>query len=150
MGGREHLGEDPIHLLAGFGGAQLLEQPPGRVHVRVERHRQPGAVVQLVEFAIPPVDLGVLQQDRGEVEIEGLQAPRDGGENAVHHLAVDLAATLLAIFGVFMTAVGVVPALLVWAYALAFFLVNDLVKVALFRRIHPYTAPPVDAGASAG
>ncbi len=64
--------------------------------------------------------------------------------------ATQVAATLLAIFGVFMTAVSVVPAFLVWGFAIVCFLVNDLVKVVLFRRIHPYTAPPVEAGASAG
>ena len=55
--------------------------------------------------------------------------------------ATQVVATLLAVYGVFMTAVGWVPALLVWGFALACFLANDLAKVVLFRRIHPYTAP---------
>ncbi|MEN6518664.1 MAG: plasma-membrane proton-efflux P-type ATPase [Methanospirillum sp.] len=53
--------------------------------------------------------------------------------------ATQLAATVLAVYGIFMTAVGWVPALLVWGFALACFIANDLVKVVLFRRIHPYT-----------
>jgi H+-transporting ATPase len=55
--------------------------------------------------------------------------------------ATELTAILgtgLAVFGIFMTPVGLVPALAVWGYALFFFIVNDLVKVRLFARIHPY------------
>ncbi len=47
--------------------------------------------------------------------------------------------TLLAVLGIFMTPVGLYLVVLVWAYALFFFFVNDLVKVKLFRRIHPYS-----------
>ena len=56
-----------------------------------------------------------------------------------------LAATVLAVYGVFMTAVGWVPALLVWAFAIATFIINDLVKVVLFRRIHPYVVTQAPA-----
>ena len=48
-------------------------------------------------------------------------------------------ATLLAVIGVFMTPIGLILAILVWGYALFFFAVNDLIKVKLFRKIHPYS-----------
>ena len=47
--------------------------------------------------------------------------------------------TCLAIFGLFMQPLGLTLALVVWGYALFFFVVNDLVKVWLFTRIHPYS-----------
>ncbi|MGA9621675.1 plasma-membrane proton-efflux P-type ATPase [Methanoregula sp.] len=51
-----------------------------------------------------------------------------------------LAATLIAIFGVYvMTPIGWPLALIVWGYALAWFVINDQVKVLLFRKIHPYS-----------
>nr|WP_319376544.1 plasma-membrane proton-efflux P-type ATPase [uncultured Methanoregula sp.] len=48
-------------------------------------------------------------------------------------------ATLIAIYGVFMTPVGWALALIVWGYALVCFLINDQIKVLLFRKIHPYS-----------
>jgi H+-transporting ATPase len=48
-------------------------------------------------------------------------------------------ATLIAIYGVFMTPVGWTLALVVWGYALVSFMINDQVKVWLFRKIHPYS-----------
>jgi H+-transporting ATPase len=48
-------------------------------------------------------------------------------------------ATLIAIYGIFMTPVGWTLALIVWGYALVAFLINDLIKVWLFRKIHPYS-----------
>jgi H+-transporting ATPase len=49
-------------------------------------------------------------------------------------------ATLIAIYGVFiMTPIGWSLALIVWGYALVSFLVNDQIKVWLFRKIHPYS-----------
>jgi H+-transporting ATPase len=50
-----------------------------------------------------------------------------------------VAATMIAIYGVFMTPVGWTIALVVWGYALVFFVINDLIKVRLFRIIHPYS-----------
>jgi len=47
--------------------------------------------------------------------------------------------TSLAVFGIFMQPIGVIFALMIWAYALFFFVVNDIVKVRLFNRIHPYS-----------
>jgi H+-transporting ATPase len=48
-------------------------------------------------------------------------------------------ATLIAIYGVFMTPIGWTFALIIWGYALVSFLVNDQIKVWLFRKIHPYS-----------
>jgi H+-transporting ATPase len=48
-------------------------------------------------------------------------------------------ATLLAIYGVLMTPIGWTLALIIWGYALGFFLINDLIKVGLFKKIHPYS-----------
>jgi H+-transporting ATPase len=50
-----------------------------------------------------------------------------------------LVATLIAIYGIFMTPVGWTFALVVWGYALVSFLINDQIKVWLFRKIHPYS-----------
>jgi H+-transporting ATPase len=50
-----------------------------------------------------------------------------------------VAATLIAIYGLFMTSVGWMLALAVWAYALVFFVINDQIKVWIFRVIHPFT-----------
>lgn len=47
--------------------------------------------------------------------------------------------TLRAVLGIFMTPVGLYLAALVWAYALFFFVTNDLVKVKLFLKLHPYS-----------
>ncbi|MGD0081106.1 MAG: plasma-membrane proton-efflux P-type ATPase [Methanoregula sp.] len=47
--------------------------------------------------------------------------------------------TSFAIFGIFMQSIGLAFALLVWGYALFFFMINDAVKVRLFSRIHPYS-----------
>ena len=50
-----------------------------------------------------------------------------------------LLGTSLAVFGIFMQPIGLILALMVWAYALFFFVVNDYVKVRLFNHIHPYS-----------
>ncbi|MEN6611649.1 MAG: plasma-membrane proton-efflux P-type ATPase [Methanoregulaceae archaeon] len=50
-----------------------------------------------------------------------------------------IAATIIAIYGVFMTPIGWQLALIVWGYAFLAFLVNDQIKVWLFRKIHPYS-----------
>jgi H+-transporting ATPase len=50
-----------------------------------------------------------------------------------------LAATLIAVYGIVITPVGWSLALLVWGYALFSFLINDQIKVLLFRKIHPYS-----------
>jgi H+-transporting ATPase len=48
-------------------------------------------------------------------------------------------ATLIAVNGIFMTPVGLALALIVWGYALGWFVINDIIKVLLFRKIHPYS-----------
>jgi H+-transporting ATPase len=48
-------------------------------------------------------------------------------------MGTQLVATLIAVFGVFMTPIGWRMALLVWGYALAWFLVNDRIKIAALR-----------------
>jgi len=50
-----------------------------------------------------------------------------------------VAATLIAIYGIFMTPIGWTLAPIVWGYALIWFVINDLIKVRLFRMIHPYS-----------
>jgi H+-transporting ATPase len=46
-------------------------------------------------------------------------------------------ATLIAVYGLFMAPLGWYWAALVWAYALAWFLVNDCVKLAAYRLLDP-------------
>ncbi|OPY38381.1 MAG: Copper-exporting P-type ATPase B [Methanoregula sp. PtaU1.Bin051] len=48
-------------------------------------------------------------------------------------------ATLIAVYGLFMTPLGWTLALVVWGYALLFFVINDAIKVHLFRFIRPYS-----------
>jgi len=46
-------------------------------------------------------------------------------------------ATLAAVYGLFMAPIGWLPALLVWGYALAWFVVNDFIKRAGYRLFEP-------------
>lgn len=48
-------------------------------------------------------------------------------------LGTQLVATLIAVYGVFMSPIGWAWALIVWAYALIWFLINDRVKLAAYR-----------------
>ncbi|MBI1397983.1 MAG: HAD-IC family P-type ATPase [Betaproteobacteria bacterium] len=48
----------------------------------------------------------------------------------------EIVGTLFAVYGVFIAPVGWKLALLIWVYALAEFLVNDVVKIAVYRRLH--------------
>ena len=50
-------------------------------------------------------------------------------------------ATLIAVYGLFMTPLGWGWALFVWGYALAWFLVNDRVKLLAYRVFDPTEAP---------
>jgi H+-transporting ATPase len=56
-------------------------------------------------------------------------------------------ATLIAVFGVFMTPLGWGWALFVWGYALAWFLVNDQVKLLAYRLLDPVRDRPPAASA---
>jgi H+-transporting ATPase len=61
-------------------------------------------------------------------------------------------ATLIAVFGIFMTPLGWGWALFVWVYAIAWFLVNDQVKVLAYRILDPVKAnakPKADAAGDA-
>ena len=48
-------------------------------------------------------------------------------------------ATLIAVYGLFMTPLGWGWALFVWAYALVWFLFNDRVKLLAYRILDPVT-----------
>jgi H+-transporting ATPase len=52
-----------------------------------------------------------------------------------------LVANLIAVYGLFMTPIGWGWALFVWGYALAWFLVNDLLKLVAYRVFDPNAAP---------
>ncbi len=52
-------------------------------------------------------------------------------------MGTQLLATLIAVYGVFMTPIGWSWALFVWGYALAWFLVNDRVKLLAYRILDP-------------
>ncbi|MBU4234183.1 MAG: plasma-membrane proton-efflux P-type ATPase [Desulfobacterales bacterium] len=56
-------------------------------------------------------------------------------------LGTQVVATLIAVYGLFMTPIGWGWALFVWGYALAWFLVNDLMKLLAYRVFDPTTAP---------
>jgi H+-transporting ATPase len=64
-------------------------------------------------------------------------------------LGAQAVATVIAVYGLFMTPLGWGWALFVWGYALAWFLVNDRVKLLAYRVFDPTAAPllaktPVD------
>jgi H+-transporting ATPase len=52
-------------------------------------------------------------------------------------LGAQLLATLIAVYGLFMQPIGWGWALTVWGYALAWFLVNDQIKLAAYRLLDP-------------
>ncbi len=55
-------------------------------------------------------------------------------------LGTQIVATLIAVYGVFMTPLGWGWALFVWGYALSWFLVNDRVKLLAYRILDPAKA----------
>jgi H+-transporting ATPase len=57
-------------------------------------------------------------------------------------LGTQAVATLIAVYGVFMTPLGWSWALFVWAYALAWFILNDRVKLLAYRILDPAKAEP--------
>jgi H+-transporting ATPase len=64
-------------------------------------------------------------------------------------LGTQIVATLIAVYGLFMTPLGWGWAAFVWGYALVWFLVNDRVKLLAYRVFDPVAAPllskkPVD------
>ncbi len=56
-------------------------------------------------------------------------------------LGTQIVATLIAVYGLFMTPLGWAWAAFVWGYALAWFLVNDRVKLLAYRIFDPTKAP---------
>jgi H+-transporting ATPase len=56
-------------------------------------------------------------------------------------LGTQIVATLIAVYGLFMTPLGWGWAAFVWGYALAWFLVNDRVKLVAYRIFDPTKAP---------
>jgi H+-transporting ATPase len=48
-------------------------------------------------------------------------------------IGTQILATLIAVYGIFMPAIGWAWAMAVWGYALAWFFVNDRVKLAAYR-----------------
>jgi H+-transporting ATPase len=56
-------------------------------------------------------------------------------------LGTQIIATLIAVYGLFMTPLGWEWALFVWGYALVWFLVNDRVKLLAYRIFDPAAAP---------
>ena len=62
-------------------------------------------------------------------------------------LGTQIVATLIAVFGVFMTPLGWGWALFVWGYALVWFLVNDRIKLLAYRLLDPVEAEPPTAAA---
>lgn len=59
-------------------------------------------------------------------------------------LGTQLVATFIAVYGLFMTPLGWGWALFVWGYALAWFLVNDRIKLLAYRLFDPSGAPVLD------
>ena len=57
-------------------------------------------------------------------------------------LGTQMLATLIAVYGVFMTPLGWGWALCVWGYAVAWFLVTDPVKLLAYRLLDPVKAAP--------
>jgi H+-transporting ATPase len=57
-------------------------------------------------------------------------------------LGTQTVATLIAVYGLFMTPLGWGWALFVWGYALAWFLVNDRVKLLAYWILDPLKASP--------
>ena len=56
-------------------------------------------------------------------------------------LGTQIVATLIAVYGLFMTPLGWGWAVFVWGYALLWFLVNDRVKLLAYRILDPTQAP---------
>jgi H+-transporting ATPase len=50
-------------------------------------------------------------------------------------------ATLIAVYGLFMTPIGWVPAAAVWGYALIWFLISDRIKILSLRMLDPQRKP---------
>ena len=56
-------------------------------------------------------------------------------------LGTQTLATLIAVYEIFMTPLGWGWAMFVWGYAVAWFLVNDRIKLLAYRMFDPTGAP---------
>ena len=56
-------------------------------------------------------------------------------------LSTQFVATLIAVYGLFMTPLGWGWALFVWGYAFVWFLVSDRIKLLAYRVFDPSAAP---------
>ena len=56
-------------------------------------------------------------------------------------VGTQIVATLIAVYGLFMTPLGWGWSLFVWGYALVWFLVNDRVKLLAYRVFDPTAMP---------
>jgi len=65
-------------------------------------------------------------------------------------LGTQIVATLIAVYGLFMTPLGWGWAAFVWGYALVWFLVNDRVKLLAYRIFDPAGANPKSQAKPAG
>ncbi|MGZ4909042.1 MAG: hypothetical protein ACXV5F_10385, partial [Halobacteriota archaeon] len=50
-------------------------------------------------------------------------------------LGTQFVATLIAVYGVFIAPIGWALALVVWAYAMLWFLITDVIKVLFYRNV---------------
>jgi H+-transporting ATPase len=50
--------------------------------------------------------------------------------------ATEILGTLIAVYGIFITPIGWTYALWMWAYALAWFVINDVIKMLAYRLLH--------------
>jgi H+-transporting ATPase len=65
-------------------------------------------------------------------------------------IGTKLLATAAAIWGIFMTPIGWKWAVLIWAYALAWFLVNDRIKLLAYHLLDRHRSAPISTGSSSG
>ena len=65
-------------------------------------------------------------------------------------LGTQIGATLIAVYGVFMTPLGWRWAMFVWGYALVWFLVRDRLKLLAYRVFDPTAAPLLAKPSAAG
>jgi H+-transporting ATPase len=65
-------------------------------------------------------------------------------------LGTQAIATLIAVYGLFMTPLGWGWAAAVWVYALAWFLVSDRIKLLAYRILDPKSAEVLTREAAAG
>jgi H+-transporting ATPase len=58
-------------------------------------------------------------------------------------LGTQFVATLIAVYGIFIAPIGWALALAVWAYAMAWFLITDAIKVLFYKQVLERSGKPV-------